>query len=349
MVLEVTLVSPRSSVNQGFFRMGAALRARNPPPGVKYTYKQSGMNVSPRLDRYQVSPETLAYWLGSALLEHLKTRAGGLIHSFYWGYFNAWRPWIHDNDSSVSQYLVEYFNYDKITTKVVKIVSKILNAESCRRVVVWSEWAKQGMINDGVRDDKLVVIPPPIEPKRITKTNNVGKPVVAFIGRDYERKRGWMVLEAFKRLRNITPFRLIYVGEIPDKGVKAYVDGNPDITHYPFLPNKFIHEKVYPKADIVVLPTKADTFPVTILEAMSYGIPVVASNLPIIREQLGASSDNCTFSMESLEEFIEKLRSMLEDEKRRRIIGEALIKRVEEYYSPKAVNPKLLEVYRQAA
>jgi hypothetical protein len=44
----------------------------------------------------------------------------------------------------------------------------------------------------------------------------------------------------------------------------------------------------------------------------------------------------------------EKLRGMLENEKERRIIGEALRRRVEEYYSPKIVNAKLLEVYRQA-
>jgi len=347
MDLTVTLVSPRSSVNQGFFRMGAALRARSPPPGVKYRYREAGMNIPPRLDRYQVSPETLVYWFGSTVLEHLKTKADGLIHSFYWGYFNAWKPWIHDNDSSVSQYLVEYFNYDKITTKVVKIVSKILNAESCRRVVVWSEWAKQGMINDGVKDEKLVVIPPPIEVKPHGKTLD-SKPVVTFIGRDYYRKRGWMVLDAFRELQKVKPFKLIYVGEIPDKGVKSYVDSNPDITHYEFLPNKLIHERVYPKTDILVLPTKADTFPVTILEAMSYGIPILASDLPIIREQLGASSDKCTFSRGSQVEFTEKLRGMLENEKERRIIGEALRRRVEEYYSPKTVNAKLLEVYRQA-
>jgi len=328
--------------------MGAALRARNPPPGVNYKYKEGGMAIPPRLDRYQVSPETVAYWVGSTLLEHLKTRAEGLIHSFYWGYFNLWKPWIHDNDSSVSQYLVDYFNYDKITTKVVKIVSKILNSDSCRRVVVWSEWAKRGMIADGVREDKLAVIPPPIEPKPVRQKPVEKKLTVSFIGRDYERKRGRMVVDAFRQLKETYPIRLIYVGEIPDRSVKAFVESDPDVTYYEFLPNKLVHQEVYPKSDILVLPTKADTFPLTVLEAMSYGIPVIASDLPIIKEQLGSVGDKCTFKRDDHKEFVEKLRILLEDEAERRRIGEALRRRVEDYYSPRVVNPKLLEVYRKA-
>jgi glycosyltransferase involved in cell wall biosynthesis len=327
--------------------MGAALRARNPPPGVRYKYRESGVSVPPRLDRYQVSPETMVYWLGSTLIEHLKTRAEGLVHAFYWGYFNLWKPWIHDNDSSVSQYLVEYFNYDKITTKIVKLVSRMLNADSCRRVVVWSEWARRGMIRDGVNEDKIIVIPPPIDTK--TRPINAGrKPVVTFIGRDYDRKRGRMVIEAFKALKQVSPFKLIYVGEIPDRAVKGYVEGDPDITHYEFLPNRMIHEKVYPVTDVFVLPTRADTFPISVLEAMSYGIPVVASDLPIIKEQLGEVSDKCTFDRNNQLDFIEKLRYMVQDEKERRRVGQALSRRVDQHYSPKVNGPRLLEVYRHA-
>lgn len=347
MSITVTLVSPRSSVNQGFFRMGAALRAKNPPPGVKYRYRESGIRVPPRFDRYQVSPETIAYWFGSTLLEHLGTRAEGLIHAFYWGYFNLWRPWIHDNDSSVSQYLVEYFNYGKLTAKLVKLVSRILNAESCRRVVVWSEWARRGMVADGVREDKLVVIPPPIEPKPARQRLG-DEVVIGFVGRDYERKRGRIVVEAFRKLERSHPVRLIYVGEIPEKEVRAYVESNPRIVHYDFLPNSLVHREVYSKIDVLALPTRADTFPMTVLEAMSYGIPVVASDLPIIREQLGDTHQRCTFGRDSPAEFEEKLRVFVEDEKERRRVGEALRRRVEENYSPQVVNPKLLEVYRKA-
>lgn len=347
MEITVTLVSPRSSVNQGFFRMGAALRARNPPPGVRYRFREGGMSIPPRLDRYQVSPETVAYWLGSTILEHLKTRAEGLIHAFYWGYFNVWRPWIHDNDSSVSQYLVDYFNYDKVTTKLVKIVSRILNSDSCRRVVVWSEWARRGMIADGVREDKLTVIPPPIEPKPRRQAQNE-RLVIGFVGRDYERKRGRLVVEAFRELEKSYPLKLIYVGEIPDRDVRSYVEAHPNIVHYDFLPNRLVHQEVYSKADIVVLPTRADTFPMTVLEAMSYGIPVVASDLPIIREQLGPCHEKCTFRRDNPAEFVEKLRVFIESEEERRRVGDALRRRVEEHYSPQVVSPKLLEVYRKA-
>lgn len=347
MGITVTLVAPRSSVNQGFFRMGAALRARNPPPGVKYKYREGGALVSPRFDRYQVKPETVAYWFGSTILEHLRTRAEGLIHAFYWGYFNLWRPWIHDNDSSVSQYLISYFNYGKMAAKAAKIVSRILNSDSCRRVIVWSEWARRGMIEDGVLEEKLVVIPPPFEPKPPIRKDGE-ELVISFIGRDYERKGGRIVIDAFRRLEGSYPIRLIYVGEIPDRNVRAYVKGNPKIAHYDFLPNSLVHREVFPKTDIFVLPTRADTFAVTVAEAMSYGIPVVASDLPVIREQLGAVHEKCTFRRDDPSEFLEKLRAFIESERERRVVGEALRRRVEESYSPQAVNPKLLEVYRKA-
>jgi glycosyltransferase involved in cell wall biosynthesis len=346
--LNVTLVAPKSSVTKGFYRMGASLRVAHPPPGVKYVFRKSSFRVPPKFDQYQFSPETFTFWLTNALFDHLRTRfRGNLIHSFFWSYFNLWHPWIHENDSSLSQYLSGYFNKRRDSSnRFIKLAASILNAHSCKKVIVWSEHARNGMIDDGVNEQKVVVIPPPI-PTRSRSSAQKDRVTITFVGRDYERKGGDLVVRAFGDLEKRKDVHLNYVGSIDDKGLREYVRNNPNITYHEFLFNGNLHREVFPATDVLVLPTRAEAFGLTVLEAMSYGIPVLASDLTVIKELLNGYSDACTFEKDNYKEFVEKLEFMVENESVRRTIGDGLKRIVDERYKPAVVNQKLAKTYNE--
>ena len=347
--LRVTLVAPKSAVTGGFYRMGAALRAMHPPSGVRYTVTQRSKIVSPRYDKYEVSPVTFIYWLGTTVSDHLRTRADGdLIHAFFWDYFNPWRPWIHENDSSLSQYLSGYFGFNKkVFEKALRIGTTILNAESCRRVIAWSEHAKRGLVADGVRPEKIEVIPPPVPLSKKAEKVDDGF-TMTYIGRDYRRKGGDFVLRAFREISKVYPnTRLNFLGPIDDPELKSWVASDPRISVADFMLNADIRRRVYPYTDLLLMPSRAEAFGLTVVEAMSYGIPVLVSDLPVLREIVGGN-EQFYFKTNNFGEFVSKIRLLVEDESLRSQAGNALQTAVAERYSPEVVNPRLLGVYEKA-
>lgn len=305
--------------------------------------------ISPRYDKYEVSPVTFLYWLGTAISDHLRTRTDGdLIHAFFWDYFNPWRSWIHENDSSLSQYLSGYFGFNKkLFEKALRIGTSILNAESCRRVIAWSEHAKRGLVADGVSSEKIEVIPPPIPvSKRVRKSNNVF--TMTYIGRDYRRKGGDLVLRAFRKISEDHPnARLNFLGPIEDPELKSWAASNRSISATDFMLNADIRRYIYPYTDLLLMPSRAEAFGLTVVEAMSYGIPVLVSDLPVLREIVGGN-EKSYFRTNDFNEFVSKIRLLVEDESLRAQIGNALQRTVAERYSPEAVGPRLLRVYEKA-
>jgi glycosyltransferase involved in cell wall biosynthesis len=100
---------------------------------------------------------------------------------------------------------------------------------------------------------------------------------ILFVGVDWERKGGPVLLEAFRRLRASFPdVRLTIVGCSPDiheQGVEV-VGRVPlqDVARY------------YRSASMFCLPTLNEPFGLVILEAFSFGLPVVASRIGAIPE-----------------------------------------------------------------
>lgn len=77
----------------------------------------------------------------------------------------------------------------------------------------------------------------------------------------------------------------------------------------------------FTQADIFVLPTHWEGFPMTIVEAMSYGLPVIASNVggvsEIVREDNGFLVD----SEKQIEGFSQSLLELISNQQKRQVMG----------------------------
>jgi glycosyltransferase involved in cell wall biosynthesis len=118
-------------------------------------------------------------------------------------------------------------------------------------------------IGGGVNFETL----PNIQPKK-----HDSNPTVLFIGKDFYRKGGDLLLQAFCRVRQVIPnAQLVMVTEgLPSQGF--------DLTGVRVVPPTWDRRTIcglYEQVDCFVLPSRLETWGDVLLEAMAYGLPCV--------------------------------------------------------------------------
>jgi hypothetical protein len=166
----------------------------------------------------------------------------------------------------------------------VESLKRLLNRRSLHAagaLVTWCDWARQSLIADyGVDAARITVVPPGVNLDvwpRPSPRSSTGPARLLFVGADFARKGGEVLLHAFSEsLQEMCEIYLV---------TKAAVEPRPGIYVYrDVAPNSELLKRLYATADLFVLPTLADCFPLVIQEAMAAGLPVVATDVGAIRE-----------------------------------------------------------------
>jgi D-inositol-3-phosphate glycosyltransferase len=113
---------------------------------------------------------------------------------------------------------------------------------------------------------------PPTPAERARAQQNLGIPeskrIVLFVGRLVEKKGVGLFLEVARRLHS---YHFLMVGDGPIRPT-----GINNLTWLPFVPPERM-EIVYQAADVLLLPSYSEGFPLVVLEAMAAGLPVIVS------------------------------------------------------------------------
>ena len=151
------------------------------------------------------------------------------------------------------------------------------------RVVVNSEFCRQALIGQGVPPEKLSIVPLCFEAadngqqKDIEKENapaSIKKLRVLYLGQVILRKGIQYLMQAAKLLEK-EPVQFDVVGPI---GISsAAIASAPRNMMFHGRATRDQTAKWYQQSDVFVLPTISDGFAITQLEAMSYGLPVIAT------------------------------------------------------------------------
>ena len=109
-----------------------------------------------------------------------------------------------------------------------------------------------------------------------------GRRVIACVGRLIEAKGQGILLEAFARLRQTHPdVALLLVGDGPARGeLESRVRTLGLAGQVVFAGNRRDIPAVLSATDVFVLPSFAEGIPLSLLEAMAAGVPVVATAVP---------------------------------------------------------------------
>jgi glycosyltransferase involved in cell wall biosynthesis len=136
---------------------------------------------------------------------------------------------------------------------------------------------------------------------------------IVHVGSTEPRKRIETLLQIFAGIvRKFPNARLLRVGGglLPEHWRVAGALGIKDrIVTMPFLERKVL-ASVYRRAAVVLLPSDAEGFALPIVEAMACGRPVVASDLPVLREVGGDEASYC--SVADIRCWIETVCALLE-------------------------------------
>lgn len=143
----------------------------------------------------------------------------------------------------------------------------------------FSEVTKASLVDDyDVDPSKITVTGAGINFDQMPQIPAVGSyrkqepPTFLFIGNDWVRKGGPILLEAFRRVREAVPdARLQLVG--PNLGIPS----QPGVEVLGSIRDRRRIADLYRHASVFVVPSFFDPFPLVVLEAMAFGVPVVTT------------------------------------------------------------------------
>jgi glycosyltransferase involved in cell wall biosynthesis len=122
---------------------------------------------------------------------------------------------------------------------------------------------------------------------RLLGRRSINSIEILHVGSTQPRKRIDLLLKMFARVRaNLRGARLMRVGggmTKQNRGLAEQLGVSDAITILPFLERRIL-AAAYRRGDVLVLPSDAEGFGLPIIEALACGVPVIASDLPVLRE-----------------------------------------------------------------
>jgi len=179
------------------------------------------------------------------------------------------------------------YNHAPSGYRQVEAVKNALNRRTfrlARQMVTWHEWGKESLVRDyGVSGDKVTVIPPGIDLERwnFPRQAHSGAVRLLFVGGDFLRKGGDTLLAAFRQeLMRHCELDIVTRDEVSTHGL-------PNVrVHHGIGPNSPALMALYARADVFVFPTRGDSLPIVLMEAMASGLPVITTNVGAINEEV---------------------------------------------------------------
>jgi glycosyltransferase involved in cell wall biosynthesis len=269
-------------------------------------------------------------------------------------------PWVCDCED-LSYW---YGTTRKITKWKIAITKRFWKRKYCKKIMAMSVAAKKSIlqwIKEKELIEKIEVVHPTVPRAKFNKKKH-DKIVLVYAARGFERKGGLDVLTLFKVLRKSFDIELNFIGDVPEKIKKAF-SGINGINFFGIQPQEFVYKK-FAESDIFLLSSRSDTFPLTLIEAMSYGLPCIttfsshnfANNEIIddgrtgflIEQKEGKKPFPAWAGRINFSQFLEKTRLLIENDSLRKEMSKNAKKEVEEgKFDIRKRNTKLRRIYEE--
>ena len=251
----------------------------------------------------------------------------------------------------ISTYHAEAGRYPELST-YVKIETPFLKVTS--RVIAVSQTIKDELIRRGIPEKKITVI-----------HNGIGDPIrrlmsdfspdvesetplrILCIGRLIPVKRFDMAIRAISVLRREFPdVHLTIAGTGPLHAELHSLVKDLDLGASVSLPG-YVSDtgELFRKSDIFVLPSETEGSPITLIEAMAYAKPIVASAVGAIPEMVFENAGSQLITPCNLEQLVHALRRFMSDPVYRRASGRLARKRFESSFSAEKMAARYSEQY----
>jgi glycosyltransferase involved in cell wall biosynthesis len=176
-----------------------------------------------------------------------------------------------------------------------------------------------------------------------------GQIVVGSVGRLSSEKGTIFFVEAAAKLcREFANVSFVHVGDGPSREVlEAQVRQLGIERQFIFAGQRQDMAQVYRSFDVFVLPSLMEGMPMALLEAMSAGLPIVATTVGSVPSVLNRSDIGHLVPPRDSEALAAAIRPFLEDRAKRESFGAGAKKRVQEHFSASAMARKYVDLYRE--
>ncbi|MCU0550000.1 MAG: glycosyltransferase family 4 protein [Leptolyngbya sp. Prado105] len=216
-------------------------------------------------------------------------------------------------------------------------------------LITFCEWAKDSLIVDyGIEPDKITVIPSGVDLAQWSfqqkQPSSDGSIRLLFVGGEFARKGGYTLLQAFQSglsdqctLAIVTKDATVAQELAGVKNVQIYLNlaaNSPQI------------KELYANSDIFVFPTQADCYPNVIIEAMAAGLPIIATNVGAIREQVEVGINGLLLPHSDPGALAAAIKVLVNDESKRQSMAIASRRLAEERFNGQRNYQKILSLMK---
>lgn len=185
-----------------------------------------------------------------------------------------------------------------------KIDRKQQELELASKIIVPSSFVKFSLENHGILDKQIKIVPfgaPSYFNVRVAPPSSFQ---VLFVGRIGPRKGVHYLLQAWSKLKlRDAKLKLVGICEFSDD----YLASLPESVEIKqSVPHKEL-ESIYHSASVLVLPSLVEGFALVMLEAMSCGVPVIATLNSGASDLITAGKDGFIVDIRSVQQLIEKM------------------------------------------
>ena len=214
------------------------------------------------------------------------------------------------------------------------------------RFIALTDFARAKLIAGGIPPWQLVVKPNFTEPA--TQHRVQGGDAALFVGRLTEEKGVRTLLEAWRRHPSLLPLRIAGDGALKNMADTLAASSHHNVKVLGALPGHAIRTEMR-GARLLVFPSVCyEGFPVTIAEAFSVGLPVVASRIGSIPEIVLDNAVGLTFTAGNADELAECVHRLTVDPQLNLALSRGALEQYENRYTPEANLKQLLSIYRDA-
>jgi len=215
----------------------------------------------------------------------------------------------------------------RIDNKLLLVLDKTTNRFAHHIIAVAGACRDFLIQHESIPPEKITLVPNAIDLRRFSpgnadraeSRNKFGLPidakVIAGVGRLNPQKNFSLFLDVAAELApRFSELRFLLAGEGPEESMlyeKARALGLAD--HIVFAGYVADTRQVYAAADILLMPSRFEGLPMTLLEAMAMGLPVVASKLDGIAEVIEDGREGFLIESNDTHSFAERCAALLEN------------------------------------
>lgn len=219
-------------------------------------------------------------------------------------------------------------------------------------LIAFSQWTKDSIVTDyGVAAEKVSIIPFSVDleqwgfkEEQAASSTTARSIRLLFVGGDFARKGGYTLIEAFRSgLARSCTLDIVTKDPIAVQKLAGIEDVQ---VHANLAANSSLLKQLYAQADIFVFPTQADCFPYVLMEAMAAGLPIVATDIGAIREQVEVGVNGLLVPVADPGALATALRALVSDASKRHTMAIASRRLAEERFDGRRNYRKILTLMK---